>query len=1022
MRVQTDATSIRVVPGNKLLFSIGNELNLLHLSEDGFTRKSSLRVPEVTDKIRGIDFRQERSNYGADGSLLVLFHAGYRLFTVLLNQDNTFSECSHIPLKCNMTADMLFFPSSLSGENVLLMHSRDRIDDWISCSRLMSDGSTICLITAHGVAIRLTRLRCGAWFIDNRSICKDRSTLYCSTIVGDRWDDLMFLSGTALGLLVVWNVHGHTLCSVSAHNGVIFSIQCDLELGMLVTTSDDRSVKFWTMRAHNDLQLELNEKKYCFGHTARVFHSQIVREGDIVVVVSIGEDSNICLWSLDGELITKKRMEDGSTIWNSDYDSQSQTVFTCASNGNIGKFNIAEYLCQTSQVLFEDISPAVGNEYLSKAKFLANDMMVAVTNLNRIILFSESKILASYTITFKCSILDTFESRIFVAGGSFLSVLALNEKCNTISLVENLELSFVSDQSTSTGSPVKCSIIRSLHCCRSNDLILCDNNGRCLVYDLQTLKIKSSHQLPKSAERWLTSVYCTENHLLLADRNGNLFLFNRKSPEPIHKLSHLHGKLGITQIKQQESTPSGQFLVTSGHDGQLKTIFLHNAKQTLQLFSSRKTPITWIDRIDNGLIVGFNDSHFVVANGQEILFQVNCGGGHRYWDCRWPSRLIFIQHKRLRQVKLPMAISGHGGCDLLTIPRFGWYAKACNDAEVVEWSETVRLIISGGEDNIIRVDRLATSGDRVEMVPGIQIHSHISSIKALLCMEHPCERGKLLLISAGGRAQLCVTTLDMLTMRPKEELRYMLHASDSERSRWRTNRNVAFDPETRFMCVTAVSTAPQELKLFVGCSDGFLRQFSLSTEDDGSYNLHPTDEVYYGKCFLRLAKLMISGRSVILTMATDGLICFWDAENAEKPLYQVEHHSSGINSFDIWQLPREAGFLLATGGDDQSVVVSKIYLEANEFRFCIESQLRWEGAHSAQVTGIKFAGPSSLWSTSVDQTVQLWCFEGFQKMTTLKRLATCVADIKGLVVLPSGPPTAFVYGCGFEFLDLDEES
>lgn len=176
-------------------------------------------------------------------------------------------------------------------------HIRRRVSDWISSVSLLSP-TELCLLTSHGVAVLLHRSteKPTEWSMIDKCACDDGSTLYCSTLSGQQWDRLVCFTGTALGLLLIWRVagdnRGKVLERISAHNGVIFSIACDFAAGLLTTTSDDRSVKFWKIQQSaakdHKSSIELHEERYCFGHTARVFQCRIIKNGTYVCLSFVG--------------------------------------------------------------------------------------------------------------------------------------------------------------------------------------------------------------------------------------------------------------------------------------------------------------------------------------------------------------------------------------------------------------------------------------------------------------------------------------------------------------------------------------------------------------------------------------------------------------------------------------------------------------------------------------------------------------------------------------------------------------
>lgn len=62
--------------------------------------------------------------------------------------------------------------------------------------------------------------------------------------------------------------------------GVIFSIDFNMDAGLLTTTSDDRSVKMWKIdQIDFGKNLYVKPIKSLYGHTARIFRSKIIVDG-----------------------------------------------------------------------------------------------------------------------------------------------------------------------------------------------------------------------------------------------------------------------------------------------------------------------------------------------------------------------------------------------------------------------------------------------------------------------------------------------------------------------------------------------------------------------------------------------------------------------------------------------------------------------------------------------------------------------------------------------------------------------
>lgn len=75
--------------------------------------------------------------------------------------------------------------------------TRGFLTDWISSAKILSPTYEIAFITAHSVAINLVvDYVAKTCRILKKSVCKDKSTLYCSYILGDMWENLTVFGGT----------------------------------------------------------------------------------------------------------------------------------------------------------------------------------------------------------------------------------------------------------------------------------------------------------------------------------------------------------------------------------------------------------------------------------------------------------------------------------------------------------------------------------------------------------------------------------------------------------------------------------------------------------------------------------------------------------------------------------------------------------------------------------------------------------------------------------------------------------
>ena len=315
------------------------------------------------------------------------------------------------------------------------------------------------------------------------------------------------------------------------------------------------------------------------------------------------------------------------------------------------------------------------------------------------------------------------------------------------------------------------------------------------------------------------------------------------------------------------------------------------------------------------------------------------------------------------------------------------------------------IFISSSEDCSIRISCVvkSTSGVGISDFKTLNIlDGHISNVKslAILNVENTESCSKNLVFSGGGRAQLNVWQL-ILRLGEREISNedlccklfdsFMLRGTDKERKKIIKALKVTYDinPETRYMDINVHSCIEglNLVLLFVACSDGYIRYFvylnckiSNYQQIINLYNFFRTfsynvnncklkheNSLQYGRCILKVHSFKYNNNLIIISMATDGVINFWNfncilskIHNNEKsenmiltPFTKLHVHQSGINSFDLKKI-NDNEYLLATGGDDNllSLVVFSFIDTQNE-DLSAQIVARWSSSnsHSAQITG-----------------------------------------------------------------------
>lgn len=709
-------------------------------------------------------------------------------------------------------------------------------------------------------------------------------------------------------------------------------------------------------------------------------------------VLSCGEDQNLCVWRADGTLLGRKNL--GAALWQIDYH-QNGNAYASGSDGNVKQLHIGAILTgQHCREQIVDVEMETPSEHLSKIKYLENGTIVALTNQNRLLYRGKNDqawhfIGDSRTARTKISLLEAYKNMFAVAGFKTATIYRYID--NTLEVALDLK-------------DIMKRMVRSVKFVSPTELIVCDDQGNCALCTINNKTSFRCFELPKFKECWLTSTLQWNNHLILSDRSGNLHLYDMKNDkiELKQTLKQLHGNLGCTSLC---GLPNGD-VISAGHDGTVKTLVFDLTRSLLSVRSTEKVPVLWIDKIipSFSIVAGFNDNRFVVWHRQrrELLAEMECGGGHRYWDMHIAANncnFIYIRNKQLHLITFEVQ-NEH----LLMLPVSNWHSKSCNVTSILRIDcKYGTLLVSGGDDNVLKINRLQNG--QLSHIHDMTLH--ISSVKCLSVLRK--ESNRYLVFSAGGRAQICVTEVqtEASNVILTERTNYMLRLSDVDRKRQGTANVIDFDPETRFMSLAVLDAS----NVVIGCSDGFVRHFRYEND---KFNL--LRAAYYGKCILHVHQM---SEDILLTMATDGLLCFWDwnlVSNVDKPFHVIRHHESGIQSFDLLLEDRDR-WLLATGGDDQAVVISHFELQNKQINVLFTRRLQY--LHTAQVNGVRFSVKHScLYTTGVDQTLLRIAIPSME----VERVSTtCIADTKGILVLDEieerpEETAIIVYGYGVQML------
>ncbi|KAH0550310.1 WD repeat-containing protein 6 [Cotesia glomerata] len=883
-------------------------------------------------------------------------------------------------------------------------------------------------------------------------LCEEKCILYSGCISAEK-DQVVVFSGTVFKEILIWTVNTKidnskdikVLYRLKGHKGVIFSIFYDQRQKLITSTSDDRTVRLWQINnsineTDNWSNLTIVLKATMFGHTARVWKSLIVNDK----IISVGEDSYIFIWTLEGEVCNKIIAHEGSAVWTLEVSKDKSTIFTGGANGGVNCWPLNK--------------PTT--ELLPKLSFTDKQIPKYLSYLHcgTLVIFVDNGQLLTYDreLAPKDSIiLPRYKSYCLMQVSPNRKLIAFASKDGYVDLFhevnDKLEL-FKDDERVMETK------IYSIQWLDDSSMLICGDAGHLKVLkinDDNKFDVQNEFTLPASRECWTTSAIMINNLIICGDRAGNVYGFNTKSDNknPQYNFNKIHGRLGVQSFGIMNNK-----LISTGRDGTLrfyKLIINDNNDTLLKVLDAKKMPMEWVSRTlktnNDFFVIGFKEIEFIIYSMRLniLVLRITCGGGHRSWDCIYMNDVIKFSCIKNKQVYTTDNILCQFSDTLIT----GFHTKEIHSIEILPtiFNKKHMIFISSSEDCTLRLSNLQFSETNDLKLNYLDTYyGHISNIKAIAVINlvDTHEETKNLVFTVGGRAQIKVWEIsidldkNILTnndVTVAELAKFMIRDIDkSRRKTWQQKQQTYFiDPETRFMDVQAYLQSENKIIIFIACSDGFLRIMSY---DISLRDIKMVNEIsYYNRCIIKIHTFVHEKELILISMATDGFINLWSVnsmiegslndKNTKEPFKLWISHQSGINSYDFCK--KNDNYLLLTGGDDNKICLTIFNIvKSNHTEFEAKLIADWNSSliHCAQITGVKFYGENNFASVAIDQRIVMYHYsfnKSILSVTPLIKLIklTSVADVHGLTFLSNNnnnKQLACVYGQGIEVIQFDE--
>lgn len=774
-----------------------------------------------------------------------------------------------------------------------------------------------------------------------------RCILYSGKFVQYSHNQLIIASGTVFKTILLWGIELDTsenwrlfnIQALHGHDGVIFSVDYNSRFNLLISASDDRSIRIWTgSESSNDTKKVTFWKKNLFD-SAHTYYGHKARIWKILsfslpkpVIISCGEDSSILVWSLlpPYRIVQKKSLFRNNRIWC--FEILQHCVAFGGSDSSIKFIDIDELL-------------AIDNLNLPKKCFqLTLPKAICYTQVkpttHRIFSFStkgdfrlmsEEGDLEKTYLSSNVPLENIFNDYICVAYNGSRTNVVIGSKSGHVGLLsvvkENLNLVYIEKLFNSK--------IFDVSFVSEDNFICCLAEGQISMFSLEggTLKIQQEYcfVLPATRHPWTSCGVLQANVLIVGDYSGNMFAFKANLLDPISQFRHIHGPNGTTCVQRHATT---NLIYSSGRNGKIIEYLLEEVDgqiislQYLRIFVLFPE-MDWIGgfHFDScspytlKYVYGFESKNFHVWDLVEnrIVFQEECGGGHRSWDLvidsqNGKAKLSFAYSSKNKLKCVQHNLPSRKVCPKLT---YSSLPRKINCCTLLYQSSDFIYFLVAGEDTYIQVVRYSNLHQSIEL--WATLFGHISNVSAIKCLPLILQHGKQTIeaVSVGGRSQLIVWRF---IIDDNGQLLCMQRAIDFLGMTSHLNNQSLFEEHTRKLakeldidiryldvdfCLSSNST--HDFLILVACSDCAFRLYRFSGAEK---RISDSKKIPNGTSCLLLARLLGPDfhlpHLICALASSDGYLSLWSMKETETDLAMereaslcVKLHQAGINSMDF---------------------------------------------------------------------------------------------------------------------------
>lgn len=249
------------------------------------------------------------------------------------------------------------------------------LDGWLLDVRWLQDGS-LAALDAQGRLLRLS----AQLEVTARLRCPDGCLLYSGALLGAQWRHLVAFCGTVFAQVLVWPVaEGATVQHrLQGHRGPVLALAADAGGATLVSCSDDRSVRLWRASDRG-----WSAAAHMFGHEARVWAALLLPDARLV---SVGEDSCVCVWTAAGALQRRWRAHQGGSVRAAAVCAGGGSLVTGGRDGGVTEWSLDCAAAPAPQPVPLPAGPA--DDFVRSVHVLSGEWQLVVTDAGRLLLLA----------------------------------------------------------------------------------------------------------------------------------------------------------------------------------------------------------------------------------------------------------------------------------------------------------------------------------------------------------------------------------------------------------------------------------------------------------------------------------------------------------------------------------------------------------------------------------------------------------------------------------------------------------